>query len=776
MARQKWKHRITRWRGLLVIAIATAAIVIAANSLGVLQLLEWATLDSFFRLRPSEPVDSRIVIVTIDEPDIEALGHWPMRDRDMVKLLTTIKAQQPLAIALDIYRDLPVEPGYQQLVEIFQSTPNLIGIEKVIEPTIAPPPSLEKSGQTAPVDLVLDADGKVRRALLGLETKAGKFKESLGAAMALTYLQKQDITLEVLDPDRGIYQLGRAIFAPLTGQEGGYVGKDGGGYQILLNYRGQLDRFLQISLTDVLENRIPNGLMRDRIVFIGATTPSLKDSFQTPYSNSLLNSPQLTPGVVVHANLTSQILSAALDGRPLLYPWSWSVNWLWIFAGSAIGAIGSQALLQTPNFAKNRFLLGTLTYIILSGCLLYIGSYLAFLSGRIIPVFSPCLTLAASAILTTNAHHQHQLRTVNRRLKKAKEQLENYSHTLEIKVAQRTQELSETLDHLKATQQELIQKEKMAALGQLVAGIAHEVNSPLGAIRSSAGNITQFFEHSLEELPIFLQNLSLEQQKDFFALLHQSAKTQKASLSSREMRKIRRKLARELEIRGIPDSDRLADTLVEIGVIDHLDCYQSLLENPKNQDIFDTAYRLVSLRKSAHAIAQATERAAKIVFALKTYTRYDRYGTKVEIHIVDGIETVLSLYQNQLKQGIEVIRNYEEGLPPTRGYPDELNQVWINLIHNAIQAMNNHGTLELDIVRSDQSLHVSITDNGQGIPPEIQDQIFQPFFTTKPPGEGSGLGLDIARKIVEKHQGTLTFESVPGRTTFRVRLPIAFEC
>ena len=302
------------------------------------------------------------------------------------------------------------------------------------------------------------------------------------------------------------------------------------------------------------------------------------------------------------------------------------------------------------------------------------------------------------------------------------------------------------------------------------------MNSPLGAIRSSAGNITQFFENSLEELPIFLQNLSPEQQKDFFDLLHQSAETQKASLSSREMRKIRRQLARELDTRGIPDSDRLADTLVEIGVIDHLDRYQSLLETPKNQDIFDTVYRLVSLRKSAHAIAQATERAAKIVFALKTYTRYDRYGTKVEIPVVNGIETVLSLYQNQLKQGIEVIRNYEEGLPPTRGYPDELNQVWINLIHNAIQAMNNHGTLELDIVRSDKSLHVSITDNGQGIPPEIQDQIFQPFFTTKPPGEGSGLGLDIARKIVEKHQGTLTFESVPGRTTFRVRLPIAFEC
>ncbi|MDY6782990.1 MAG: CHASE2 domain-containing protein [Cyanobacteriota bacterium] len=773
MARQKWKHRIARWRGLVAIAIATAAIVIAANALGLLQLLEWATLDTFFHLRPPEPVDSRIAIVTIDEPDIEHLGHWPMRDREMARLLKQIAVQQPLAIALDIYRDLPVEPGHQQLVEVFKSTPNLIGIEKVTGQTIAPPPILDQSGQTAPVDLILDADGKLRRALLGLETKQGEFKESLGATMALAYLQKRGISLEVLNPDRGLYQLGQATFVPLNGNEGGYIGKDGGGYQILLNYRGQLDRFLHLSLTDVLENRISPELLRDRLVFIGATTPSLKDIFQTPYSNSLSDFPQLTPGVVVHANLTSQIISAALDNRPLLFPWSRKVNWLWIGVWSALGAIGSQAVLFVPRFAKNRFLLGTLIYIILSGCLLYTGSYLAFLSGRTIPVFSPFLALAASAILTANFHKQYQLKTVNRRLEKAKEQLEDYSRTLELKVSQRTNELSEALEHLEVTQQELIQKEKTAALGQLVAGIAHEINSPLGAIHSSVGNITQFFDERLEQLPIFLQTLSLEQQKDFLALLHESAKTPLAYFSSREIRKIRRKLARELDDREIADSDRLADTLVEIGVIDNLERYQSLLETPNSQDILDTAYRLVSLRKSTRAIAKAGDRAAKIVFALKTYTRYERQGTKVEICIEQGIESVLSLYHNQLQQGIEVVRNYSKGLPPIQGYPDELNQVWINLIHNAIQAMDNRGTLEIEIDCSENSLHVSITDSGQGIPPEIQDQIFQPFFTTKPAGEGSGLGLDIARKIVEKHQGKLTFVSVPGRTTFQVCLPIA---
>ncbi|HAJ63625.1 MAG TPA: hybrid sensor histidine kinase/response regulator, partial [Cyanobacteria bacterium UBA8543] len=143
----------------------------------------------------------------------------------------------------------------------------------------------------------------------------------------------------------------------------------------------------------------------------------------------------------------------------------------------------------------------------------------------------------------------------------------------------------------------------------------------------------------------------------------------------------------------------------------------------------------------------------------------------IEANIIEGIETVLTLYQNQLKHGVKIIRNYQE-LPPIRCYFDELNQVWTNLIHNGLQAMNNQGTLTLDAQLQNGYLQVSITDSGKGIPQEIQEKIFQPFFTTKLPGEGSGLGLDIVKKIVEKHRGTIEFESVPGQTTFTVSLPL----
>jgi signal transduction histidine kinase len=157
---------------------------------------------------------------------------------------------------------------------------------------------------------------------------------------------------------------------------------------------------------------------------------------------------------------------------------------------------------------------------------------------------------------------------------------------------------------------------------------------------------------------------------------------------------------------------------------------------------------------------------------LKTYARYDREGQKVQSDIIQGIETVMTLYQNLLKQGVEVIEHYPENLPPIWCYPDELNQVWTNLIYNALQAMDFQGTLTLKVRAIDRRLWVSITDSGRGIPPEILPRLFEPFFTTKPAGEGSGLGLHIARQIVEKHQGEIEVTSKVGQTTFTVILPI----
>ncbi|MEG4322370.1 MULTISPECIES: AAA family ATPase [unclassified Microcoleus] len=375
--------------------------------------------------------------------------------------------------------------------------------------------------------------------------------------------------------------------------------------------------------------------------------------------------------------------------------------------------------------------------------------------------------------LTTNAFTPDRLAVLKILSSQAAISIENaqlYAN-LEAKVEERTQELSQALSYLEATQAELIQSEKMAALGQLVAGVAHEVNTPLGAIRSSAGNVSKFLNQTLEQLPALFQSLSPEEADNFLSLLQRSLQ-QEASLSTKEERKFKRALRGQLQELGIADPDTAADRLVMMGVYQEIDSFVPLLQKPESLQVLEMAYKLSELKRGLATIDTATDRASKVVFALKTYARYEQSGEKTTASITEGIETILTLYQNQLKQGVEVVRNYAE-IPPILCYPDELNQVWTNLVHNALQAMDYRGRLIIDLVEQDGQAKISVTDSGKGIPFEIKAKIFEPFFTTKPAGEGSGLGLDIVKKILAKHQGKIEVESIPGQTTFHVFLPMS---
>lgn len=331
--------------------------------------------------------------------------------------------------------------------------------------------------------------------------------------------------------------------------------------------------------------------------------------------------------------------------------------------------------------------------------------------------------------------------------------------------------LKKTLEHLKRTQTQLIESEKMAALGKLVANIAHEINSPIGAIRSSIGTVSQMLEQIFGELPTFFQALSEKHRQSFFTLLDIALKKD-TTLSAREEHELQRTLLNTLQEHKLDISPNITEMLVNIGIDAHIQPFIPLLSDPEHPPIVKMVYHLSELQESTYTITIATERASKIAFALKTYAHPNNQPSEmVKADIIKGIEMTLTLYQNQWKHHVEVLRQYGD-VPAILCYPGELNQVWTNLIHNALQAMDYKGTLTINSSTRDGQVVIAITDTGKGIPNEIKEKVFEPFFTTKPAGEGSGLGLDIVKKIIDKHQGSIEVESQPGKTTFRVTLPI----
>ena len=379
--------------------------------------------------------------------------------------------------------------------------------------------------------------------------------------------------------------------------------------------------------------------------------------------------------------------------------------------------------------------------------------------------FRTKLGMVRTALLSAeviNIHGQECLLALSNDITERKQALELLRY--------KNEELADALQKLKIAQQELVQSEKMAALGQLIAGIAHEINTPLGAIQASISNISTALDNSLQQLPQLFQQLSPAILGDFFALL-EIALQNSETLSFREERQLRRQLKQELEAREINDASSIAAALVKIGLTKDIARFMPLLQEENNSLIVEAVCNLSLQKSNSQNIMLAVARASKMIFALKSYIRSDRALQKEKAQLTEGIDLVLAIYNNQLRQGINVRKIYGD-IPQIMCYLEELNQVWTNLIHNAIQAMNGKGNLEITVGQQQNNIFVQVTDSGCGIPPDIQEKIFEPFFTTKPPGEGSGLGLDIVRKIIDKHQGTIEVESQPGQTTFTVWLPV----
>ncbi|HEX6362506.1 MAG TPA: ATP-binding protein [Albitalea sp.] len=331
-------------------------------------------------------------------------------------------------------------------------------------------------------------------------------------------------------------------------------------------------------------------------------------------------------------------------------------------------------------------------------------------------------------------------------------------------------DLERTLGELRLAQDRLVQAGKMAALGQLVAGIAHEINTPLGAIRAAAGNGVQALQAALRELPRLAERLEPPLHPAFFALVDGGMAAQEL-VTTAERRPLKRAMAERLEAAGIDDGRRVADLLIDIGVREDIGPVLPLLRHPEHEWLLALAYDLTRLRGNSQTIRSGVERVSKVVFALKSYARVEHQADKHLVDVRESIETVLDLYRTQIRHGVEVERAFEP-VPPVRGHADQLVQVWTNLIHNAMHAMGGLGRLRLASAQRDGHVVVSVTDSGCGVAAELQSRIFEPFFTTKPRGEGTGLGLHIVQEIVARHGGRVELSSRPGDTTFSVWLPL----
>ena len=378
----------------LALGLVASLIVVGLRSAGFIQFVELATYDVYLRLTEQQSVhEPRVVLVQTIEEDIQALAEWPLSDRHMVEVLEKLLAYEPRAIGVDLYRDIPVPPGTDDLNKLLTRDKRVFVIEKFGEDSskrVAGPAVLRGTGQIGFADVVVDDDGVVRRGLLFLDD-GESFSVSLALRLALAYLAEEGIAPQAGDPDPAHIRLGEVTLRPFESNDAVYEDADARGYQYLLDYRGGAERFQTYSLVDVLEGRVEPDLIKGNVVIVGVNAESVKDEFLTPYDRFTRRG-QATAGIAVHGYAVSQLLRTALDGDVPMQFLSDRFEYLWILLwGMAAALVG--------RFARSslRFSLFTVT-----GLLLLVGAtFAAFINHWWLPVAPAAIAWLTSAGLVT---------------------------------------------------------------------------------------------------------------------------------------------------------------------------------------------------------------------------------------------------------------------------------------------------------------------------------------------------------------------------------------
>jgi signal transduction histidine kinase len=319
------------------------------------------------------------------------------------------------------------------------------------------------------------------------------------------------------------------------------------------------------------------------------------------------------------------------------------------------------------------------------------------------------------------------------------------------------------------------QQEKMAALGKISAGLAHELNNPAAAARRAVSSLREAFRTFREAAArLDAHPLSAAQRVAVPALERELAERPAAvtPMDSLERSDCEEAIAACLIRHGVPHPWDLAPPLVDAGCkAEWFDRVSAQFPAEAWPDFLARIAASLTIDTLLDQIENSTGRISELVRAIKEYTYMDQ-GSEQEVDVHQGLENTLLMLRHRLKNGIDIKLDFDRTLPKICARGSELNQIWTNLIDNAADAMEGKGELRIRTARELDRLLVEIGDSGPGIPPQVQAHIFEPFFTTKGVGKGTGLGLDTAARIVREHRGEMTVQSVPGNTRFQIRLPL----
>ncbi len=318
------------------------------------------------------------------------------------------------------------------------------------------------------------------------------------------------------------------------------------------------------------------------------------------------------------------------------------------------------------------------------------------------------------------------------------------------------------------------QRDSLVTLGTLAAGLAHELNNPAAAATRAADALKGTCDSLLSTLTSLAENQISASHFTALDALRRQIKAPARIAGALELADAEDALSTWLEGHGVGRDWIIAPPLAAAGVdVTWCDRVAAQLPEQALEPALEWVASTLSAATLLSEVKASTRRISELVGSVKSYSHLDRASLQ-DLDVTDGLESTLVMLGHKLRAGINVVRDYDESVPRIVGYPGELNQVWTNLIDNAADAMPGGGTLRLTTRLDESHLVVEVADSGDGMPPEVASRAFEAFYTTKDVGKGTGLGLDIARRIVEeRHGGTITIVSKPGDTVLRVHLPLA---